>query len=154
MSGLAGTLAQVALQSSKTERNSILYSMELSLYGSLLLLGRLYFEMQVHLFDGDVVNKYGWNRGLTFESLIPISVNALGGIGVGLIIKYASVIHKSYALIGGIFISGLIRYFWYDHPMTMVMYIAVPMVMYSLYLNADPKKSPPPTPVDKTLKKE
>ena len=75
--------------------------------------------------------------------LIPITVNAMGGIGIGLITKYLSVIHKSYAMIFGILLNGVFRLILHSTPMSNAMYVAVPMVMVSLWLNADPQRLRP-----------
>eukprot|EP00483_Globobulimina_turgida_P009209 UN09228 len=48
MSGLAGTLTQKALQAEECARNSLLFSMELAVYGVLFSLFRLYLE---HIFS-------------------------------------------------------------------------------------------------------
>lgn len=140
MSGLAGTLTQKALQAEKQARNSLLFSVELAFYGVIFSFGRLYIENMFDILDGELISQYGFFNNLESTVLIPITVNAIGGIGVGLITKYTSVIHKSYAMIFGILLSGVFRNMLYSTPMSKVMYIAVPMVMVSLYLNADPNK--------------
>eukprot|EP01084_Bolivina_argentea_P056519 103432_1 len=141
LSGLAGTLTQKALQAEKAPRNSLLFSCELAVYGMCFAFIRLFMEnMFLQAFDGVLVAKYGLFHNLDKYVLIPIGVNALGGIGVGLITKYVGVIHKSYALISGIVLSGVLRSFLFAKPMTTSMYIAVPLVALSLWLNADPSK--------------
>lgn len=139
-SGLAGTLTQAALQAQKQPRNSLLFSVELAFYGVLFSFARLYVENVLNIFDGPLMAKQGFFYNLEVTVLIPITVNAIGGIGVGLITKYTSVIHKSYAMIFGILLSGIFRSMLYEEPMSNSMYLAVPMVMFSLWLNADPSK--------------
>eukprot|EP01084_Bolivina_argentea_P248243 415217_1 len=139
-SGLAGTLTQKALQAEKLPRNSILFSVELAVYGIIFSLFRLYVESMFDILDGKLIYENGFLINLETTVLIPITVNAIGGIGVGLITKYTSVIHKSYAMIFGILLSGIFRSFLLSTPMSNAMYIAVPMVMFSLWLNADPSK--------------
>eukprot|EP00483_Globobulimina_turgida_P013301 UN13325 len=132
MSGLAGTLTQKALQAEKCARNSLLFSMELAVYGVIFSVFRLYMESFFSIFDGILIYENGFLSNLEFTVLIPISVNAIGGIGVGLITKYTSVIHKSYALIVGILLSGIFRHVLYLTPMSKAMYIAVTMDMFSI----------------------
>merc|ERR1712154_190691 len=59
----------------------------------------------------------------------------IGGIGVGLIMKYTSVINQSYAMIFGILLSGMLRSLLYLTPISNTMYIAMLMVMFSFYWN-------------------
>merc|ERR1712154_52315 len=92
------------------------------------------------ILDGPLVAKYGFFDNLEWSVLIPITVNAIGGNGVGLITKYTSVLHKSYSMIFGILLSGIFRSLLNATPMSYTMVVAVPMVMFSLWLNADPKK--------------
>lgn len=140
MSGFAGTLTQKALQSEEKPRHSLLFSVELAIYGVICSFLRLYIEGMLGILDGGQISQNGFFHHLEFTVLIPITVNAIGGIGVGLITKYKSVIHKSYAMIFGILLSGIFRNMLYSTPMSKAMCIAVPMVMFSLYLNADPNK--------------
>eukprot|EP00485_Elphidium_margaritaceum_P024271 CAMPEP_0202712804 /NCGR_PEP_ID=MMETSP1385-20130828/45992_1 /ASSEMBLY_ACC=CAM_ASM_000861 /TAXON_ID=933848 /ORGANISM="Elphidium margaritaceum" /LENGTH=324 /DNA_ID=CAMNT_0049372963 /DNA_START=35 /DNA_END=1009 /DNA_ORIENTATION=+ len=140
MSGLAGTLSQKALQAQNEPRNSLLFSIELALYGILFSALRLYAEDWLNIWDGELIATRGFFHQLDYTVLIPVTVSSVGGIGVGLIAKYTSIIHKSYAIICGILLSGVLRWWLYATPMSSTMYIAIPMVMFSLYLNADPSK--------------
>jgi len=45
----------------------------------------------------------------TIATLIPIVTNAMGGIIVGLVTKYAGSVRKGFALIFGILLSGLLQ---------------------------------------------
>eukprot|EP01084_Bolivina_argentea_P098219 176522_1 len=135
-SGLAGTLSQRGLQNKK--RNLFIFSAELAVYGIICTLVRLYFEAKVGVFDGQKINEYGFLYKLfdggNLNVLIPILGTVIGGFGVGTVVKYTSVIHKSYALIMGIFLSLLIRRYAYEGELSRTLYIAVPMTMLSLYL--------------------
>eukprot|EP01084_Bolivina_argentea_P108201 193357_1 len=137
-SGFAGVLSQKALQNK--QRNTFIFSSELAIYGMLFGTFRLFMEAQLDIFDGKQIKEYGalynlFNNG-NINCLIPIASNVVGGIGVGMITKYTSVIHKSYALITGIFISLLIRQYGYKRDkLSSTVYLAVPMTMISLYLN-------------------
>ena len=135
----AGTLTQKALQSEKRPRNSLLFSIELAVYGIVFSAFRLCAEYGLDILDGSVVGENGFFVHLDVYVLIPITVNAIGGIGVGLITKYTSVLHKSYSMIFGILLSGIFRSFLYSEPMSNIMVAAVPMVMFSMWLNANSK---------------
>eukprot|EP01084_Bolivina_argentea_P055340 101471_1 len=154
MSGLAGTLTQKALQSEKLPRNSILFSIELAFYGVIFSCFRLYFESIFDIFDGTLIAKNGFFHHLETTVLIPITTNAIGGIGCGLITKYTSVIYKSYATICGILLNGIFRLFLYSTPMSNVIYIALPMVMFSLWLNVDTNQYKKQNNNKQNLKKE
>lgn len=140
LSGLAGTLTQRALQSRQCARNSYLFSVELACYGTMASVVRLIVENWMGILDGALIAKFGFFTKMEMTVLIPITVNAIGGIGIGLITKYLSVIHKSYATIFGILLNGVFRYVLYSTPMSNAMCFAVPMVMLSLWLNADPQR--------------
>jgi len=139
MSGLAGTLTQKALQSEEAPRNSFVFTSELAVYGIAFTMGRLCIENVLGIWDGALMGKQGFFSNLEVTVLIPITVNAIGGIGVGLITKTLSVVHKSYAMIFGILLSGLIRSLLYSNPMNMMQILALPMVMVSLWLNTEIK---------------
>lgn len=132
-------LTQKALQSEAAPRNTFLFTCELAVYGIVFTFGRLFVETVLDIWDGHLIAKHGFSTNLEITVLIPITVNAIGGIGVGVITKTLSVVHKSYAMIFGILLSGVIRSMLYSTPMSGAMYIALPMVMVSLWLNTEPK---------------
>ncbi|ETO12314.1 hypothetical protein RFI_25062 [Reticulomyxa filosa] len=138
-SGLAGTLVQKALQQSASTnnsgRNSLFYTIEMGFYGIVLMVLRLCFEMYLHILDGKKIIEKGVFHDLNWTCLVPITSNAVGGIGVGMLTKYAGVINKSYAMILGIMITGILRCLFWEEPMTVAMIAGVPMVMLSIYLN-------------------
>jgi UDP-sugar transporter A1/2/3 len=122
ISGLAGALSQKNLQSSSIGggRDPYLFSMELCAASALVLVvARLVSsandsaaatttssstpesitDMLGHLLG------HGW----TYTTMIPILTNSAGGILVGLVTKYAGSVQKGFALIFGIFISGVVQ---------------------------------------------
>eukprot|EP01083_Nonionella_stella_P104005 297596_1 len=139
-SGLAGTLTQKALQAETAPRNSLLFTIELALYGILFCGCSLYIEYKLNILDGPLVAHYGFFDQMDIHVLIPITLNGIGGITVGVITKYTSVIHKSYAMICGILLTAMFRCIMYSVPMSNAMYIVIPMVMCSLWLNVDSNK--------------
>ena len=108
ISGLAGALSQRSLQRATSTnsggRNSYLYSMELCVASSLLLMTSWIVSS-----DGREVWEKGFFAGWTPQTWIPIVTNSLGGILVGLVTKYAGSVRKGFALIFGILLSGLIQ---------------------------------------------
>lgn len=59
--------------------------------------------------DGKRVAEDGFWAGWVPLLWIPISTNAVGGIIVGLVTKYAGSVRKGFALIFGIFLSGVVQ---------------------------------------------
>jgi len=106
ISGLAGALVQKNLQSAsgdaKGGRNPYLFNLEMCSASALILAVSLLFRA-----DGSRIVNNGFFDGWTPQTWIPIVTNALGGIIVGLVTKYAGAVRKGFALIFGILISGL-----------------------------------------------
>jgi UDP-sugar transporter A1/2/3 len=103
ISGLAGALSQKNLQGTGG-RNPYLFSMELCAVSVIILA----FSMLVGP-DGKMIRENGFWSGWTPWTMIPILTNSIGGIIVGLVTKYAGSVQKGFALIFGIFISGLLQ---------------------------------------------
>jgi solute carrier family 35 (UDP-sugar transporter), member A1/2/3 len=117
ISGLAGALSQKNLQLMGKEgggkeggggggggRNAYLFSMELCLASVLVLLLSLFVSS-----DGQAILEHGFWHDWTVATFIPIFTNSVGGILVGLVTKYAGSVHKGFALILGIFFSGILQ---------------------------------------------
>lgn len=103
LSGLAGALSQKSLQT--MGRNSYLFTMELSA-ASLLFLTT---SMLCRSPDGKLIREQGFFYGWTRQTWIPVVTNALGGIIVGLVTKYAGSVRKGFALIFGLLLSGILQ---------------------------------------------
>lgn len=109
ISGLAGALSQKNLQQMGRSgvsggRNPYLFSMELCLASTLVLLLSLLVSS-----DGKAIVEHGFWKDWTPQTLIPIATNSVGGILVGLVTKYAGSVRKGFALILGIFLSGVLQ---------------------------------------------
>ena len=103
LSGLAGALCQKNLQNHG--RNPYLFCMELCAASSIILTASLLVSP-----DGQVIKERGfWGDDWDYRIFIPIVTNAVGGILVGLVTKYAGSVRKGFALIFGILISGLLQ---------------------------------------------
>lgn len=103
LSGLAGALSQKSLQN--MGRNSYLFTMELSAASVLFLVGSLLLGSP----DGKRIAKDGFFQGWNYKTCIPVVTNALGGILVGLVTKYAGSVRKGFALIFGLLLSGVLQ---------------------------------------------
>jgi UDP-sugar transporter A1/2/3 len=104
ISGLSGALSQKNLQSQGGGRNPYLFSMELCAASALILSFSLVISP-----DGKRIAEEGFWHGWTLQTMIPILTNSIGGIIVGLVTKYAGSVRKGFALILGIFLSGLVQ---------------------------------------------
>jgi len=116
LSGLAGAISQKNLQTnttntntnntkpSSTGRNPYLFSAELCVASTLILTTSLLFVQ-----DGTTIAEVGFFHGWTIPTLIPITTNAIGGIIVGLVTKYAGSVRKGFALIFGMLVSGMVQ---------------------------------------------
>lgn len=121
LSGLAGAISQKNLQSSSSSsskssskssksggggggRNPYLFSAELCV-ASLVVLSISFFWSD----DGKQITSQGFFYEWTPWTMIPILTNAMGGIVVGLVTKYAGSVRKGFALIFGMLFTGIIQ---------------------------------------------
>lgn len=88
ISGLAGALCQKALQT--RGRDPYFFSMELSACSSMFLLLSLVMGNP----DSEKIGKVGITHGWTKTTWIPLFFNAIGGILVGVVTKYAGTVRK------------------------------------------------------------
>ncbi|GAX11317.1 solute carrier family 35 (UDP-sugar transporter), member A1/2/3 [Fistulifera solaris] len=102
ISGLAGAVAQKNLQTGA--RNSYQFSMELCIATILILTGSLLVAP-----DGRMILEHGFWHNWTLWTWIPIFTNAIGGVLVGLVTKYAGSVSKGFALIFGMLLSGMVQ---------------------------------------------
>lgn len=102
-SGLAGALVQKSTQ--LQARNSLLLSIELAFFSSMTLLATLVLGTR----DSQRIREEGAFSNWTAQTWIPLITNAAGGIIVGLVTKYAGSVRKGFALILGMFLSGLVQ---------------------------------------------
>jgi len=109
ISGLAGALVQKNLQSAsgcgKTGgRDSYLFTMELCVASMIFFLASLLTNQ-----DGKRIREKGFFDEWTPQTMIPVVTNAVGGIVVGLVTKYAGAVKKGFALIFGLLLSGILQ---------------------------------------------
>jgi len=130
LSGFASSLSQRALQGAKIQRDSYLFSIELALYSTLTLLVSLPFTD-----DFAKIVDHGFFFGWKMTTYIPVFTNAIGGIIVGLVIKYAGGVKKAYGIISGILLTAFARYVYYSTPLTLETWVALPIVILSSYLH-------------------
>lgn len=131
ISGLSGALSQKFLQAQGGGRNPYLFSMELCAASILILSGSLLFSA-----DGQKIAEQGFWGGWTLATFIPILTNSIGGITVGLVIKYAGSVRKGFALIFGIFLSGVVQTLVADVGVTQEQAVGGILAAVSLWIHA------------------
>mmetsp|Transcript_16031 Transcript_16031/g.20958 ORF Transcript_16031/g.20958 Transcript_16031/m.20958 type:complete len:416 (-) Transcript_16031:779-2026(-) len=104
LSGVAGAFSQKSLQ--MCHRNSLLFSLELGFISALFSLSNLVIPWTP---DGRLCREKGLTVGWTWATLAPIATNAAGGILVGLVTKYSGSVNKGFAVMQGMFLSGLLQ---------------------------------------------
>lgn len=129
LSGISTALTQKALCDKENKRNTLFFSAELAAWG-------IFFLM---IYDGNVVIKNGFFNEWTIKTFIPVVTNSLGGIIVGLVTKYGGSSVKGFALIVGLVITAIGRWFLEGISLTSLDFLAILLVSISIYLHA---KSP------------
>lgn len=138
ISGLAGALTQKNLQAVGGGRNAYLFSMELCAASILILIISFLISP-----DGQQIAANGFWHGWTARTFIPIFTNSAGGIVVGLVTKHAGSVRKGFALIFGIFLSGIIQAVLQpDMEITNEQVVGGALAALSLYMHAS---NPPVT---------
>lgn len=99
----AGTFAQRTLQTQ--QRSPHLFNMELACFS----VAFLFMTMAAGSPDCKQIKENGVNQGWTLKTWIPIISNGIGGILVGLVTKYQGAVVKSFAMIFGMAISGVLQ---------------------------------------------
>lgn len=85
-------------------RNSFLMTMEISSFSILFLAASMLLSN-----DGKRIRRDGFWNGWSSTTWIPVLSNAAGGIIVGLVTKHAGSVRKGFALIFGLFLSGIFQ---------------------------------------------
>jgi UDP-sugar transporter A1/2/3 len=83
--------------------------MELAIFSSMVLLTSLMAGSP----DYEKIKTNGISQGWTLGTWVPVVSNGLGGILVGLVTKYHGAIVKSFAMIFGMVISGILQHIFF-----------------------------------------
>jgi len=136
LSGLAGAISQKNLQSasgcgSSGGRNPYLFSSELCVASLFLLTFSMAFSE-----DGQRIRSNGFFDQWTPQTLIPIIVNSMGGIIVGLVTKYAGSVRKGFALIFGMLFTAFIQSVLDGNPVSSEKLLGGLIAAISLWMHA------------------
>ncbi|KAI3725672.1 hypothetical protein L1987_65464 [Smallanthus sonchifolius] len=125
LSGLASALCQWASQVKK--HSSYLMTVEMSLVGSLCLLASTFKSP-----DGEAIRQLGFFNGWTPLTIIPVFINAVGGILVGLVTSYAGGVRKGFVIVSALLVTALLQFVFDGKPPSSFCLLALPLVMASI----------------------
>ncbi|XP_064371916.1 UDP-N-acetylglucosamine transporter isoform X2 [Dromaius novaehollandiae] len=103
-SGFAGVYFEKILK--ETKQSVWIRNIQLGFFGSIFGL------MGVYIYDGEQLSKNGFFQGYNKLTWIVVILQALGGLVIAAVIKYADNILKGFATSLSIILSTLISYFW------------------------------------------
>uniref|UniRef100_A0A8C6VKP4 Solute carrier family 35 member A3 n=1 Tax=Naja naja TaxID=35670 RepID=A0A8C6VKP4_NAJNA len=138
-SGFAGVYFEKILK--ETKQSVWIRNIQLGFFGSIFGL------MGVYIYDGELVSKNGFFQGYNKLTWIVVVLQALGGLVIAAVIKYADNILKGFATSLSIILSTLISYFWLqDFVPTSVFFLGAVLVIVATFLYSyDPKPTGNPT---------
>lgn len=125
LSGLASALCQWASQVKK--HSSYLMTVEMSVIGSLCLLASTLKSP-----DGEAIKEHGFFHGWTPLTMIPVTVNAVGGILVGLVTSYAGGVRKGFVIVSALLVTALLQFLFDGKPPSPYCLVAFPLVVTSI----------------------
>ncbi|GER42935.1 nucleotide-sugar transporter family protein [Striga asiatica] len=125
LSGLASALCQWASQVKK--HTSYLMTVEMSIIGSLCMLASAYKSP-----DGLAIQRHGFFYGWTPLTWIPVILNAVGGILVGLVTSYAGGVRKGFVIVSALLVTALLQFIFDGKPPSPYCLVAFPLVVTSI----------------------
>ncbi|XP_069050468.1 solute carrier family 35 member A3a isoform X1 [Lepisosteus oculatus] len=126
-SGFAGVYFEKILK--ETKQSVWIRNIQLGLFGTMFGL------MGMMVFDGQRVRQSGVFQGYSRLTCVVVSLQALGGLVVAAVIKYADNILKGFATSLSIILSTLISYFWLqDFDPTSVFFLGAVLVISATFL--------------------
>mmetsp|Transcript_20230 Transcript_20230/g.29047 ORF Transcript_20230/g.29047 Transcript_20230/m.29047 type:complete len:332 (+) Transcript_20230:188-1183(+) len=149
LSGISAALTQKVLAGQERPRNSFLLSAELAVFGIVFLLG----QQTVTTLTQDATSIPSWAtffNGWDVYTLIPVIINAMGGLVVGLVTKYAGGVIKGFALVAGLVFTGVAQWVVDGTPLGAYDWIAAVLVSVAIVIHT----SYPPAPITPVSKKK
>ncbi|XP_006648773.1 UDP-N-acetylglucosamine transporter ROCK1 [Oryza brachyantha] len=127
LSGLASSLCQWASQVKK--HTSYMMTIEMSFIGSMCLLASTSRSP-----DGEAMRKHGFFHEWTLLTVVPVLMNAVGGILVGLVTTYAGGVRKGFVIVSALLVTALLQFIFDGKPPSLYCLIALPLVMTSIFI--------------------
>ncbi|XP_053325669.1 UDP-N-acetylglucosamine transporter isoform X2 [Spea bombifrons] len=126
-SGFAGVYFEKILK--ETKQSVWIRNIQLGVFGGIFGL------MGVFIYDGERVSKDGFFQGYNNLTWAVVALQALGGLVIAAVIKYADNILKGFATSLSIILSTLISYFWLqDFIPTSVFFVGAMFVISATFL--------------------
>lgn len=125
LSGLASALCQWASQVKK--HSSYMMTIEMSIIGTLCMIASAFKSP-----DGEAIRRHGFFYAWTPLILIPVTINAIGGILVGLVTSYAGGVRKGFVMVSALLVTALLQFLFDGKPPSVYCLIALPLVMTSI----------------------
>ncbi|XP_022894739.1 CMP-sialic acid transporter 5-like [Olea europaea var. sylvestris] len=82
--------------------------------------------------DGTAIRQRGFFDGWTPLTLIPVSLNAVGGILVGLVTSYAGGVRKGFVIVSALLVTALLQFVFDGKPPSPYCLVAFPLVITSI----------------------
>jgi len=127
LSGLASSLCQWASQVKK--HTSYMMTIEMSFIGSMCMLASTYRSP-----DGEAIRKYGFFHEWTLWTMVPVLMNAVGGMLVGLVTTYAGGVRKGFVIVSALLVTALLQFIFDGKPPSHYCLMALPLVMTSIFI--------------------
>ena len=131
LSGVASGWSQRVMQG-KAQRHAYLFSAELSLFSALFLLGKMITASTT----GGTVNRLAALLRENPMAWVPVTTNAIGGIFVGQVIKYAGGVRKSFAVIAGIVLTGVAEWLFLGEQLSPRIGLCLPIIVVAMVVYA------------------
>ena len=141
-SGFAGVYFEKMLKGSNA--SVWLRNVQLGMFGTATAL------LGVALKDGTRIRDLGVFHGYSVLVWVVISQQALGGLIVALVVRYADNILKGFATSLSIILSCVASVFLFDYVITLTFSAGTLLVMVAIYLYGKPQ-APPPSPSEPVL---
>lgn len=147
LSGLAGAFSQRGLQLvGGTGRNAFLFTIEVSFFSALSLVVSMVWNHYYSRNNKKIIDtrtkfsSFSWtkiweHRSDILQTLIPITVKAMGGILTALVHKHAGSVLKGFALVLGLVLSGLLQTVMDEENLTANQGIGTLLVMLSSWMH-------------------
>uniref|UniRef100_M1AAX5 UDP-N-acetylglucosamine transporter n=1 Tax=Solanum tuberosum TaxID=4113 RepID=M1AAX5_SOLTU len=115
------------LVASVKKHSSYLMTVEMSIIGSLCLISSTSKSP-----DGEAIRQHGFFYGWTALTLIPVILNAVGGILVGLVTSYAGGVRKGFVIVSALLVTALLQFIFDGKLPSPYCLVALPLVMISI----------------------
>lgn len=110
--------------------------------------GTIFSFLITIIHDSEKISKDGWFQGYNIWTLLTIALQALGGLVVAFVVKYADNIAKDFATSISLVLTALYSVFYFSFPLDSLLILGASLVCLSLfwYHHFPPPPPPPPHP--------